>query len=136
MRGGLFCVIPKIPHSLFMKRTEKFRVNVESFYDLEAIEKSCIEVRDRDGRYKSFPIMTVSAAILELPANFNRIYSTEEIGNIMAELKKDAKHSADNIRVSSLIHFETNHADKKDWNNHKPTYINNMDKAGKRRAAT
>lgn len=69
----------------------KFRSSVESFYDSKALQDGCIQAQDRDGRIKCFPLITVSAALLELPPQMHRIYSPEEIGNQMAKMKKAAK---------------------------------------------
>jgi diguanylate cyclase (GGDEF)-like protein len=70
---------------------QKFRENVESFYDADAINDGCIKARDRDGQVKCFPLITVSAALLELPAFSYRFYSPEEISNTMADMKKKSK---------------------------------------------
>lgn len=69
----------------------QFRNDVESFYDTGAIERGYILSKDRDGREKAFPLMTISAVVLELPALRSRVYSTEEISNIMAAKKKRPK---------------------------------------------
>ena len=84
----------------------KFRFNVESFYDSEAIQNGCIRARDREGRTGCFPLITVSAALLELPARVHRIYSPEEISHLMAEMKKEAKLSPDKMIAANLHHFD------------------------------
>jgi diguanylate cyclase (GGDEF)-like protein len=84
----------------------KFRSNVESFYDHKAIENGGIETKGRDGRIRCFPLITVSAALLELPERVHRIYSPEEIGNLMAEMKKEAKRSSEKLCTASLCHFD------------------------------
>lgn len=83
----------------------QFRSSVESFYQKSAVDAQCITARDRDGRMRSFPLMTVSSAILELPAQVNRIYSPEEIGTFIANMKKEAKQSPEKRAVASLVHF-------------------------------
>lgn len=84
----------------------RFQTNVESFYPKEAVERGCIEAKDRDGREQRFPLMTVSSAVLELPAQMHRIYSPEEIGELIAEMKKAAKQSPDKLSAASLNHFD------------------------------
>lgn len=84
---------------------ETFRSNVESFYDAEAIRNGCILGRDREGQECCFPLITVSAALLELPERVHCIYSPEEIGSRMADMKKRAKRSADKLCTASLRHF-------------------------------
>lgn len=85
---------------------EKFASRVESFYDPETIRKGCIEGKDRDGYSKCFPLMSISSAIMELPIGLNRIYSPEEIGSMMARMKKRAKSTPKKLCISTLSHFD------------------------------
>ena len=85
---------------------EQFRSSVESFYRKSAVATGCIRAKDRYGSLRCFPLMTISSAILELPARVNRIYSPEEIGTFIAHMKKEAKRSPDKLSVASLVHFE------------------------------
>lgn len=78
---------------------EQFRSDVESFYDHEAIEKGYIISGDREGRARTFPLLTVSAVILELAAPRHTVYSVEEISNLMAKKKKEAKNSMEKICI-------------------------------------
>jgi diguanylate cyclase (GGDEF)-like protein len=84
---------------------ETFRRDVESFYDPDAIGKGFILAKDREGRMRRFPLITVSAAVLILPAGVNRIYSPEEVGNLIAAAKQEAKGSADKMCFRSLKYF-------------------------------
>jgi EAL domain-containing protein (putative c-di-GMP-specific phosphodiesterase class I)/GGDEF domain-containing protein len=86
----------------------QFSTNVESFYRKEAVDQGCIQARNRDGEMKCFPLMTVSSVILELPEKMHRIYSPEEIGGLIARMKKAAKQSPDKLSVASLMHFKSN----------------------------
>ncbi|MBI5592684.1 MAG: EAL domain-containing protein [Deltaproteobacteria bacterium] len=81
------------------KLVKRFKNDVSSFYDSEAIEKGCIMARDREGRKVCFPLLTVSAVILELPAHRSTVYSVEEIGKKMADKKKSAKNSEEKVCV-------------------------------------
>ncbi|WP_155311640.1 GGDEF domain-containing protein [Desulfosarcina ovata] len=81
----------------------RFRDNVRGFYRHTAIERGCIQALDREGQLKCFPLMTVSSVILDLPADGQRIYSPEEIGTVIAKMKKTAKQSADKLSVASLM---------------------------------
>ncbi|MFH0996469.1 MAG: bifunctional diguanylate cyclase/phosphodiesterase [Pseudomonadota bacterium] len=81
------------------KLVKRFKNDVTSFYDSEAIEKGCILAKDRDGKKVCFPLMTVSAVILELPASRSFFYSVEEIGKKMADKKKAAKNCAEKVCV-------------------------------------
>jgi diguanylate cyclase (GGDEF)-like protein len=84
----------------------QFKTHVESFYQKDAVEKGCIQAKNRSGQLECFPLMTVSSAILELPAHMHRIYSPEEIGALIAKMKKEAKQSPDKRSVASLAHFK------------------------------
>ncbi len=89
-------------YSHVQKLVGRFKNDVSSFYDSEAIEKGCILAKDREGEKISFPLMTVSAVILELPAPRSFEFSVEEIGKKMADKKKSAKNSAEKICVVRL----------------------------------
>ncbi|MFH1153007.1 MAG: GGDEF domain-containing protein [Pseudomonadota bacterium] len=82
-----------------------FRKNAESFYDKTAITNGYIQARDRDGKDREIPLVTVSTAILELPEFMERSCSIERAGNIMAILKKEAKKSESGISVSTIERF-------------------------------
>lgn len=88
------------------KLVNRFKNDVSSFYDPEAIEAGCILAKDREGRKTCFPLLTVSAVILELQAPRSYVFSVEEIGKKMADKKKSAKTSADKICVVRVT--ETN----------------------------
>jgi diguanylate cyclase (GGDEF)-like protein len=85
-----------------LKLIRQFKSDAESFYDPETIEKGHMKSTDRDGNFRMFPLMSVSAVILELCAKRQRVYSTEEIGNKMASEKKKAKNSIDNLSICKL----------------------------------
>jgi diguanylate cyclase (GGDEF)-like protein len=72
---------------------EKFRRDVESFYDAETIRRGFIMARDRDDTPRTYPLLTVSAVILELPALRTFAYTSEEIGRLIASGKKHVKAS-------------------------------------------
>lgn len=84
----------------------EFKTSVESFYPKEALDKGCIQARDRDGQLKCFPLMTVSSVILNLPKDVHRIYSPEEIGVFIAGMKKKAKQSPGRLSAASLVHVD------------------------------
>jgi len=86
---------------------QQFKTNVESFYDKEAVASGCIRAKNRDGELQCFPLMTVSSVILELPEQMHRIYSPEEIGGMIAGMKKEAKQSPAKLVVASLMHFHS-----------------------------
>ncbi len=96
---GIQGMEPDKVFSKVRKMCQRFQRDVESFYDSEAIQNGCIKARDRDGREASFPLLTVSAVILEIPAGRAAVYSAEEIGRKMAKMKKTAKRDHDKICI-------------------------------------
>ncbi|MEE4354890.1 MAG: bifunctional diguanylate cyclase/phosphodiesterase [Desulfococcaceae bacterium] len=85
------------------KLAEHFRNDVESFYDSESIEKGYMTAKDRNsGKDRRYPLLSVSSAILELTACRPFVYSSEEISNHMAKLKKTAKSCPDRICIDRI----------------------------------
>ncbi len=82
-----------------------FKKNAESFYDRESMENGYILARDREGTLRRIPLITVSAAILELPSRVDRTCTIEDAGNIIAMLKKEAKNSGNGIAYASIMEF-------------------------------
>jgi len=75
---------------------ERFRNDVESFYDETSRERGYMIGRDRDGVERHLPLLTASAAILELPPD-HIARSPDEIAGQIAQYKKKAKHSVSKI---------------------------------------
>jgi len=94
----IFGFIGKL-YAKVQKMIRRFQNDVISFYDPEAIEKGCILAKDRRGEKTCFPLLTVSAVILELPASRSIVFSVEEIAKKMSQLKKYAKSSLENTYV-------------------------------------
>lgn len=80
----------------------QFKYEVESFYEVKDREAGFIESHDREGNSRRFALLTVSAAILDLPVSHGPS-TVEEIGWLIAELKKGAKLSPDKLCRASLI---------------------------------
>jgi diguanylate cyclase (GGDEF)-like protein len=70
-----------------------FKKNAESFYDPDTVKNGFLLACDREGKDRKLPLMTVSVAILELPAGKKIHLTVEETANILADLKKKAKQS-------------------------------------------
>ena len=77
----------------------QFKYEAESFYDPQAIDKGCIQAKGRDHQMKCFPLMTVSMVMIELPAQRSAIFTTDKIGNLIAEYKTYAKESESKYMV-------------------------------------
>ncbi len=83
----------------------KFKDSVLSLYDAEDRKRGYIISYDRDGTKKQFPLLSVSAAVICLPPNRQRI-TLEELNILMARTKKEAKISPDKIVCQSLKPYE------------------------------
>lgn len=79
-----------------------FRRDVESFYDDETRGQGHIVGQDRQGNMVSFPLMSVSAAIVHLPAGRPN-HTVDEVSQLIATLKKEAKHSPDKVAAGALV---------------------------------
>jgi EAL domain-containing protein (putative c-di-GMP-specific phosphodiesterase class I)/GGDEF domain-containing protein len=77
---------------------DKFRDDALSLHDQQDRANGYILSTDREGNEKRFPLLTVSAAILNIPAE-ERNMSLEEIGVLLAHLKKMAKYSTNKIAL-------------------------------------
>ncbi|MCR6630013.1 MAG: GGDEF domain-containing protein [Magnetospirillum sp.] len=79
-----------------------FRRDVESFYDDETRARGHIVGQDRLGNVVKFPLMSVSAAVVHLPAG-RPVHTVDEISQLIAELKKEAKKSPDRVAAGALV---------------------------------
>jgi len=69
-----------------------FTDTAASFYDPKEVDAKCYSAKDRDGNEKLFPLLSVSAAIIRLPEG-KRDYTSDDLSNTLALLKKEAKQS-------------------------------------------
>lgn len=81
---------------------ETFRRDVESFYDDETRQRGHIIGQDRVGNVVKFPLMTVSAVVVHL-APGRPIHTVDEVSQLIATLKKEAKKSPDRIAAGALV---------------------------------
>lgn len=80
---------------------ERFCLDVEHFYDTEDLAKGYILSKDRSGFEKEFPLMTLSAVIIEMPCG--RIqHSHDYISKVMASGKKIAKQTDNHMYFEIL----------------------------------
>jgi GGDEF domain-containing protein len=80
---------------------DKFSRDVTSFYKPEDRERGSIRARDRSGAEQDIPLLTVSAAVLFVPAGPRRL-SLESLGEVIANVKERAKESPDHLALTSL----------------------------------
>lgn len=81
---------------------DKFKHNVESLYNAEDRVRGYTVSKDREGNEKKFPLLTASAAFLVLPPERER-RPMEDIGHILADMKKTAKGAHGQICSASLF---------------------------------
>ncbi|MBI1180644.1 MAG: EAL domain-containing protein [Alphaproteobacteria bacterium] len=79
----------------------QFTHEVRSLYGVEARTRGFILGEDRDGRERAFPLLSVSAAVLRVPAGRD-ILTTEEVVQLMSALKKEAKQSPDRLASATI----------------------------------
>lgn len=78
---------------------EQFKIDAESFYDPQTREKGFIEAVGRDGKSQKFPLLSVSAVIVELSDHRTVVYPTEHISRLMAKGKTKAKNNPQNFYI-------------------------------------
>jgi EAL domain-containing protein (putative c-di-GMP-specific phosphodiesterase class I) len=80
---------------------------INAFFD-NAFECNVLHPIDlllRQKAMKKMPLLTVSSVVLELPADVHRISSPEEVGNVIASLKKAAKQSPERFKYATIQDF-------------------------------
>jgi diguanylate cyclase (GGDEF)-like protein len=88
-------------HELTSMVLQEFSEGVKSYYDEIDRTREFIEAKDRDGTLKTFPLLTVSAAMLEIPKQRSPL-TMDEISTILAILKKNAKDVPSGICASTI----------------------------------
>lgn len=78
---------------------DQFASDAESFYDAETRTRGSIVALDRDGNTRSFPLLSASAVLFELPPGATGL-SIDSISATIAGHKKQAKASPDRIAVT------------------------------------
>ncbi len=84
-----------------VKLKELFAHDVESFYDAKAREDGGIRTKNRNGRQAFFNMLTVSAAVIHIPAG-RQPCSLDELSRLIAQVKKQSKSNNNGISVVSL----------------------------------
>lgn len=92
--------VPSV-RSRIISIVEKFSRDAASLYDSIDRSRGYIEAVDREGCRKHFSLLSVSAAVLELPAR-RALVTLEDLGAIIAQLKKQAKGSYNRIAFREL----------------------------------
>lgn len=73
-----------------------FRDNIESFYDVETRAQGFIVAVGRDGLLAQFPLLSCSAAVVQVPSG-PREASLDHLVSVIADIKKAAKASPNHL---------------------------------------
>jgi diguanylate cyclase (GGDEF)-like protein len=105
--GGddFFAAFRNIPFStaetMVRHAIDRFRHDVESFYDEDARRAGCIMAKTRDGDVRRLPLLSASAAMVLIPAG-QALASLDELSTLIAELKKEAKAAPNKLAVGRI----------------------------------
>lgn len=81
---------------------ERFRQEVESFYDEEARSAGYIVAKDREGNERHMPLLAASAALVHIPRG-HAPGSIDDISSVIAVMKKEAKVSPSKLAAVSIV---------------------------------
>jgi len=84
------------------KALRRFCGEVTTFYDALSRERGYLEGVDRHGVKRRFPLMTISAAMVDLPP-WPTTLSFDDVAPLIFELKKNAKAADDRLCEATLI---------------------------------
>lgn len=80
---------------------DAFRQGITPFYDSESRSAGFMQGVSRDGESRRIPLMTVSAAMLQLPKRAS-LFSFDDVSSLIGVLKKNAKESGDHFCAAGL----------------------------------
>ena len=80
---------------------ESFRHQVETFYDKDARDAGGIVTKDRSGVERTFPLLTVSVAVMHLKPGRAGI-TPDDLAQQIAVTKKESKRAGDGIAVGTV----------------------------------
>lgn len=86
---------------LVRRAVERFRRDVESFYDEEARRLGYIVARNREGEVRQMPLLSASAAMVLIPAG-HAPGSIDDISSLIAQLKKEAKQAPEKLASAQV----------------------------------
>lgn len=92
-----------------METLERFRADAESFYEPAVRERGYITAKDRFGELRQFPLLSCSAAVVEIPAGDHTV-TIDAVGAAIAELKKAAKQAPSRLCSFTFIADTGRHA--------------------------
>ncbi len=79
----------------------QFASDAESFYDAQTRERGCIVAQDREGKTKTFPLLSASAVLVEVPTGCTSC-TIDDVSVAIAARKKEAKTSPTKLAFAAL----------------------------------
>lgn len=79
----------------------EFRARAASFYEPEIRHQGFYLGKDREGTTRQLPLLTASAAVVDLPPHRSERIGLDEIAALFAPLKKQAKAADDHLAAAS-----------------------------------
>lgn len=98
------CDAGQVPEEVVAIRalTERFSGDVVGFYRSEDQARGYMEATDRNGVFRRFPLLTISAAVLLVPPH-DEALASRELSHQIATLKRFAKRSSDSVAAASVV---------------------------------
>ena len=112
--GGddFFLGIKQKPNKSFSDTLDKissisnmFKIQARDHYDSKDLNKGFILSQDRNGKLRRVPIITVSAAILEIVPG-KRNCTIEDVSDILFKLKKNSKIAKNSLCCSTILPYK------------------------------
>lgn len=106
--GGddFFAAFKDVPYdeaeALIAHVIERFRQEVESFYNEHDRSAGCIVAKDREGTERCIPLLSASAAMVHIRRG-HAPGSLDDISSVIAIMKKEAKGSPSKMAAASIL---------------------------------
>ena len=92
------------PAEMVRKLIDTFTQEAASLYDEESRRQGYIVASDRLGEQRRFPLLSISAAVVDLPVGRGEI-TADELSRFIADLKSEAKKNGGRIAVASFAGY-------------------------------
>jgi len=79
-----------------------FTLNAKQFYSKEDIKNNYVILKDREGNQKRFPLLSVSAVVVNIAPN-SKVITYIELTKIIASMKKVSKMAENKLAAVSLV---------------------------------
>lgn len=106
---GIKCHKNELYHDIYKKvevLISAFNEEAKKYYSKEDIDRGYIEAKDRDGNIRCFPLLKVSASILEIKKENKAGHSIEDISDMIFKIKKTSKLVSVDIAAASVCKYQ------------------------------